>query len=395
VAEFLMTPRQLELLRLIRGQGTVTRRELASQMGLSPSQISRLAVDLIAAGVVEVADSSSAAFGRPPDLLRLGGDSWFVVGMEVGGGQVRAVLANLRGEPCFRRVEPIPEVSGRDAAVAAFALTINRLISDAGISPEQVVGIGVGLYAVVDPVDGVVVDWSEHPGWSGWWQDFGLRRALADHFGLRVVVVDDAVRMTAIAEAALRPEPGASDFLFVLADSGVGASFFTGGRPYLGPQRLAGEIGHVVVEPGAAQCPCGRRGCLEAVASLKAVERQLGHDSLAEALQSGAHNPVLARAGEQLGAVLAPIVSLLFPPLLIVGGRLAAADCYFGAMAATLVETAHPRAVAGLRIERAQAGIDSGEMGAVAAVQDQLFGADGPMWAVRAELMAVGGGISS
>jgi predicted NBD/HSP70 family sugar kinase len=377
------TQRQREILRLIRVRGAVTRRDLARQTGLSASQVSRLAVELISAGLVEADDIVAATFGRPPDLLRLAGGNWFVVGMEVGGGAVRAVLANLRGEPCCRLQEPIPDVSSREAAFEAFSLCIDRLIAASGVTREQVLGLGIGLYAVVDPVAGVVVDWSEHPGWSGWWRDFGLRQALADRFACQTVVVDDAVRMRAVAEAVVRRESPVSDFLFVLADSGIGAAFFTRGQPYLGPQRLAGEIGHVVVDPAGPLCPCGRRGCLEAVASLKAVERLAGADALQLALQPGQGDPatrnLLAEAGACLGMVLAPIVSLIFPPLIIIGGRLAAADCYIAAMSTALAETAHPRAVSALRIDRALAGADGGETGAVAAVLDRLFAADIPM----------------
>lgn len=355
----------------------MTRRELASQTSLSASQVSRLAVELISAGLVEADDSVSSAFGRPPDLLRLAGRNRFVVGMEVGGGSVRAVLANLRGDPCYRLEEPMPEVSGREAAFDAFSQVIDRLIASSGVGGEQVLGLGIGLYAVVDPVVGVVVDWSEHPGWSGWWRDYGLRQALADRFGWRTVVVDDAVRMRAVAEAAARRHFPAPDFLYVLADSGIGAAFVTRGQPYLGPNRLAGEIGHVVVDPAGGSCPCGRSGCLEAVASYKAVERLAGGEAIMERFHDGVPDLVtegLVRdAGALLGSVLAPIVSLVFPPLLVVGGRLTASSAYLAGMWEVLAGTAHPEAVAGLRVEGALVGDSGGETGAVAAVLAQLF----------------------
>lgn len=377
-------PRQLDLLRLVRAEAPVTRGELGQRTGLSASQVSRLVSDLIAAGLVEADDRAQPANGRPSDLLRLAGDGRWVIGLEIGGGAMGAVVTNLRGDVRARLQEPLPAVATREAAVECFAELAERTLGKSAARPHEVLGLGVGLYAVVDPVQGTVLDWSEHPGWDGWWRGFPLRDALRERLGLEQVTIDDAVRMRAVAEAR-RPSPGIPpDFVYVLADSGIGAALVIDGRPYLGPNRLAGEIGHVAPEPSDKPCACGRRGCLEAVASSTALEREAvrvwpdlrpdARDVLAMADGGDAVAAAMVdRAGDLLAAVLASAVSLVCPPLVIIGGLLARSSRYLAAVDRGLAARIHPRATAGLRVERSGLGPDAGVLGAATAALDELF----------------------
>ncbi len=376
--------RQLDLLRLVRAEAPVTRGDLSRRTGLSASQVSRIVSELIGAGLVEVDDRAHPATGRPSDLLRLAGDGRWVVGLEIGGGMMGAVVTNLRGEVRARLLEPLPPVADREEAVACFADLAQRALARSAARSEEVLGLGAGLYAVVDPVQGTVLDWSEHPGWDGWWRGFGLRDALRDRLGWEHVTIDDAVRMRAVAEAR-RPAPGVpADFVYVLADSGIGAALVIDGRAYFGPNRLAGEIGHVAPEASDEPCACGRRGCLEAVASSSALEREARRtwpDPLPDArevlaMADGGDDRATAmveRAGDRLAAVLASAVSLVCPSLVVVGGALARSSRYLAAVDRGLAARIHPRATAGLRVERSGLGPEAGVIGAATAALDELF----------------------
>jgi predicted NBD/HSP70 family sugar kinase len=375
--------RQLDLLRLVRAEAPITRGELRRRTGLSVSQVSRLVSDLIEAGLVEADDRRRPPTGRPSDLLRLAGNGHWVVGVEVGAGRLDGVVINLRGDIRAKSRDRVPPVADHQAAVELFAGFVARLLQDAGLHLSDVVGYGVGLYAVVDPVLGAVIDWSEHPGWGGWWRGFGLRDALRDRLGAGLLVIDDAVRMRAVAEARRRAGTG-GDFVFVLADSGIGASLVIDGKPYLGPNRLAGEIGHVSPDGSTDPCPCGRAGCLEAVASSAALEREaavrwpreqpdiatlLALADLGDPLAA----EVVERAGVRLAAVLASAVSLVCPAGVVLDGVLAESSRYVGAVERELGKRIHPRATTSLRVERSNLGADAGVVGAAMAAIDGLL----------------------
>lgn len=375
--------RQLDVLRLVRAGAPITRSELRRRTGLSVSQVSRLVADLIEAGLVEADDRRHPPTGRPSDLLRLAGNGPWVVGVEVGAGRLDGVVANLRGDIRAQLRDRVPPVADHQAAVDLFAGFVARLLAESGLCPTDVVGYGVGLYAVVDPVLGAVIDWSEHPGWGGWWRGFGLRDALRERLGANLLVLDDAVRMRAVAEARRRAGAG-GDFVFVLADSGIGAALVVDGKPYLGPNRLAGEIGHVSPDDSTAPCPCGRSGCLEAIASSAALEREaatrwpreqpdIGTVLALADLGDPLAAEVVERAGGRLAAVLASAVSLVCPAGVVLDGVLAQSARYVAAVERELGKRTHPRATSSLRVERSGLGAEAGVLGAAMAAIDGLF----------------------
>lgn len=374
--------RQLDLLRLVRAEGPVTRGEIGRRVGLSASQVSRLVADLLGAGLVESEARRHPRTGRPSDLLRLAANGPWVVGIEVGSGNLDGVVTNLRGEVRLRLRERLPTVDDHLAAVHLFAGFAERLLSEASVDGASVLGFGMGLYAVVDPDRGTVIDWSEHPGWGGWWRGFALRDALRQRLGSTIVVIDDAVRMRAVAEA--RNGPATDDFLFVLADSGIGASLVIDGRPYLGPNRLAGEIGHVSPEPSSQPCPCGRAGCLEAVASSLALEREamarwpreqpdIGTLLALADLGDPVAVEIVERAAERLAIVLAAAVGLVCPGRVVVGGVLGRSSRYLAAAARELARRTHPRTAEMLHVHTSALGVDAGVVGAAMAAVDRLF----------------------
>ena len=122
--------------------------------------------------------------------------------------------------------------------------------------------------------------------------NFDLRGALADHFDIEVHVANDA-NVAAQADS-LFGGAEQSSMLIRIAD-GVGGGLMLDGKPFLGSSFASGELGHVVVVKGGASCACGKRGCLEAEISALL----------------GSQAPNLERIGNLLGAVLAPIVSVL------------------------------------------------------------------------------------
>jgi predicted NBD/HSP70 family sugar kinase len=387
------TPRQWDVLRILRGEPGLTRGDIGRILGLSISQLSRVTADLIAAGLIDVDPQLLGGLGRPPETLRLAGSGPWVIGMEVGGGRQRGVLANLRGEPVARANEPRPSLGSEQEALDAFADFVDRLVASAGVAPGQVIGLGLALYAAVDPVEGMVLEWSEEPSCRGWWRGVALRDALAERTGIAAVAIDDTVRMRAAAE---RLAPGwvsyaDADYLYVLADTGIGAAVVIGGRSHLGRLRLAGDIGHVVVDPSGPWCACGGRGCLETLASAHAIEREAGQplDRVIAAAGRGDRGmiEVLQQAGERIADALAPAATMLCPDVVVLSGSVGVTPLVTDAIRERLLARVPVRLAGTLRVIGSELGDDAGALGAVAAILDLLFA--GP--AASIELTGLGG----
>jgi predicted NBD/HSP70 family sugar kinase len=177
------------------------------------------------------------------------------------------------------------------------------------------------------------------------WRDFPLRDALADELHVPVVV-NNITQASAVAEGRLGAARGVRSYVWVYVGSGVGAGVVIDGRLFYGQSGFSGEIGHCpVVEDGPA-CACGRRGCLEAVASSMALARAVNEAVAAKepTVLAHAREPIdsasiaaaasegdavairiLAQAAEHLGRGISFLLNVLNPEMIVLGGPVAQA----------------------------------------------------------------------
>jgi glucokinase len=130
---------------------------------------------------------------------------------------------------------------------------------------EQLAGVGVGSPGTIE--GGVVTSARNLPGWE---DSFPLAKTLEAAFGCSVALGND-VQVATNAEFELGAGKPYDSLLGVFWGTGVGGGLVLDGKPWMG-RGAAGEIGHIVVELGGAQCTCGRRGCMEAYAGRSAME---------------------------------------------------------------------------------------------------------------------------
>ena len=185
------------------------------------------------------------------------------------------------------------------------------------------------------------------------------------------VMVDNDANLGALAEAAFGAGRDAGDLIYLKISSGIGAGLILNGRLYRGSAGLAGELGHVLVNPDGIVCRCGNRGCLETVAATGALvdllRRSHGDDLTVPAMIEAATRGdagcrrVIGDAGRALGQVVATLLNVLNPEMLIVGGDLAGAgDLLLDGIRESVARAALPETsrgaqlVAGVLGERAQ-----------------------------------------
>lgn len=254
------------------------------------------------------------------------------VGIDIGGTKIAALRVSPEGDVEATTVIPTP-ATDQTAALPAIEAAASAVIDD------DVVAIGVGMAGLVDVRTGVLLSTPNLV-----WRNLPLAERLGARFGLRVTVDNDATA-AAWAESRLGASRGYEHSLFVGVGTGIGGGIVTGGRLVRGAHGLAGEVGHVIVEPGGPLCGCGNRGCWEQVASGLAISRAggravvdqpgsaiarlAGGDPLratgkvvTEAARAGDEVAVaiLAQVGRRLGEGVAGLVNVLDPEIVVIGG---------------------------------------------------------------------------
>ena len=345
---------ELIALNMIRRAGQIIRLNLAKQMGISVSLTSKLTADLLARGLLrETGRSGGESSGRPSDLLAINPQAGYAIGLDIDAGRQIAVMVDLTGEIVATLDERSPSQGTRQEITANLGSLATRIIEKAGISRQKVFGIGLGLRRTVDPVTGVAHGWPNIPGWEAAWNNFPVREVLQTDIPFPHIMVDDIVRALGVAEANYGSGQLNEDFVYVLADTGIGMAIMLNGAPYIGFSHIAAEIGHLPVPGEDDPCACGSRGCLENHVSTGSILARLRtrmealamrstfrlnekEPTIAEVLQAAADGDkltyqLITEAGEQLGMVLAMVVNLLGPRLIIVGGALSVSEVFLDA----------------------------------------------------------------
>ncbi|MFE5032261.1 ROK family protein [Streptomyces sp. NPDC056683] len=254
-----------------------------------------------------------------------------VIALDVGGTGMKAALVGPDGELLHRDRRATGRDRGPDAVVTAildFAAELQAYGAQHLGEPASAAGLAVP--GIVDEQAGIAV-YSANLGW----RDVPLRTLLADRLGIPVALGHD-VRTGGLAEGRLGAGRGADRYFFVALGTGIAGGFGLDGRVEPGAHGFAGEIGHVVVRPQGAPCPCGQRGCLERYASAAAVSEAWAKAAgapdadaadCAKAVTSGDPNAVRVW-GDAVAALadgLVTALTLLDPRVLIIGGGLAEA----------------------------------------------------------------------
>jgi predicted NBD/HSP70 family sugar kinase len=360
---------RLRVIHALRDQGKISRAEIARRTGLSRSTVSSLVADLQADGlVVERAEPGSAygaQGGRPPILLSFDASAGAAVGVDFGHSHLRVAVSDLSGAILAEREQPLDTDHEAREGLDAAADLVEDALADAGVERERVIGAGMGLPGPIQQGDGIVGSSAILPGWIGVAAAAEMRARLD-----LPVMVDNDANLGALAEAAFGAGRDAGDLIYLKVSSGIGAGLILNGRLYRGSSGLAGELGHVLVDPDGLVCRCGNRGCLETLAAtgalIELLRRSHGQLTVAHMLAAARDGDlgcrrVIADAGRAIGRAVATLLNVLNPELLVLGGDLAAAgDLLLDRVRESVGRAALPEAartaavVAGVLGERAQ-----------------------------------------
>ena len=327
------------ILDLVRRGDRVSRTELARRSRLTKPTVSTIIEELIKEGIVrEVGFGESVSGGgRPARLLEFNGASAAYLGIHFGVRSTTVAVADARGT--IRITRGRSSVQGDPLrSVRALRPLIARALQTAKVPRSRLEGAGATVPGLVDQETGACV-LAPNLGW----RDFPLRDVLTEELGLPVVV-NNITQAAAVAEGRLGAARGARSYVWVYVGSGVGSGVVLDGRLFYGQRGFSGEIGHCPVVDDGPPCACGRRGCLEAVASSMAISRAaeaavatreptlmsemarpLDAAAIAAAAADGDRvaRRILSEAGEHLGRGLSYLLNVLNPEMIVLGGPVA------------------------------------------------------------------------
>ncbi|HEY8347353.1 MAG TPA: ROK family transcriptional regulator [Symbiobacteriaceae bacterium] len=315
------TSNRATVLRLIYQLGSVSRAELARRTSMAAPTISRIVDDLMKYGLVieDSRDVTDSGPGRPPALLRMDTTNLFVVAAACFPGHIVAALCDLDG-----REQVSVDIPTRDLPADQVINHLGRLIEylrKQAPDPGRVIGVGLTCLGLVDSRQ-AIIRYSPVEGW----RNVPVASLLAHHTDLPVAV-ENWVSARAMAEQYFGGAREIYNFIYVHASTGIGAAMVSGGRLRRGESFTSAEFGHWPLSADGPVCRCGRRGCLEAYASLPALPVYAGMPDLeAEEIIRLARegNPAARAAVEKavgyLGLGLSGLINLLNPGVLFLDG---------------------------------------------------------------------------
>ena len=367
------------ILDRVRRDELISRADLARALSISKMTASAIVSDLLERGLlVEQSASSvvSASGGRPPVLLSLDTRKNLVVGIDVGTTSTALVLGNLKGETVTRLRAPTRRNRGVDSIAEQIEDLVPRLLEGANAPKNRILGIGVSVAGLVEKRTGYV---KFSPDFN--WRNVYFKKVLQDRLGLPVVV-NNCTRVAALGEMWYGAAKEASTFFYVNVGYGIGSAIVINRRLY----EHNSEFGHINVTNREVKCDCGKYGCLEAVSSGHAIER----DANAEVSETDEADWITAKdlakmalegddrarhifddAGKYLGRGIATVVNLLSPELVILGGGVSSAgDLLMKPLMEELNRHTMEAIRDGIAVEVSSLGIDAGVIGAVALALD-------------------------
>ncbi|MFF1398968.1 ROK family protein [Streptomyces sp. NPDC058287] len=375
------------LLQLIRSGQANTRADLQRATGMSRSTVGLRLDELNRAGWLRQ-DTGTSTGGRPSHRLVFDAGHAAVIAVDLETRYARAAVLDLAGTVLAEHTADLDIGDGPDRVLDQLARWFPELLAAAGTPAQRVCGIGLSVPGPVDWETGQVVQPPIMPGWDRFPIRERMQEAYAQHVGGCMegatvpVFVDNDANLMALAEQQTG-QPDCSAFVLIKVSTGIGAGVVINDQIFRGIDGGAGDIGHIRLHDRPdALCMCGSHGCLAAVASGRALARDLGSLGLdvscgtdVKALLDQGHPDAvrLAReAGRRVGEVLVTVVTLLNPGVLMLAGDLSGIPFMTG-VRELLYQRAMPRTTAHLNVVTSRLGEHAGLIGAAAMVVDVLY----------------------
>lgn len=379
------------ILRALLDYGQLSLTELKMHTGISLPVVTAIVNRLKEENLlVDVENKGSNQAGRPPTLVTLNGEAGYILGIDLGRINSNFVLLDLaQNLMADVRMKSIP-LSNDPAILDDLHREIDRILENAGVSWERVLGIGISVPGFVQGQRGI----------SETYLNFGetpVADLLTERFGIPVHLEHDAKAM-ALGEMWFGSAKGRQNVLCLNVGWGLGLGMIINGRLHYGMKGYAGEFGHLQIVPDGHLCYCGKRGCLEMYASGKAIARN-AHDKIAkgamtnlvatdgreveridakriiEAANTGDQFciEIIEEAARYLGYGIAQLINVIHPELVIFGGRISPVKFFLNPAISATMKHSMTHLNQDVQFEVSKLGAKSGALGVAVLAARDLF----------------------
>jgi len=310
--------------------------------------------------------------------------------VDLGGSKILSVVAQGDGRRLGEDRRPTDAEAGPDGVLERIVGSLQEVLAKAGLGQGDLAAVGICSPGPCDIDAGVISSAPNLPGW----RDVPICRSLEERLGVPTRLENDA-NAAALGEHVYGAGRGCRHLIYMTVSTGIGGGLIIDGRLYRGATGVAGELGHMTIEPDGPLCGCGNRGCLEALASGTAIaargeelvaqggsallvrlaqeEDDLTAETVSRAADQGdiACQGIIQRAGYYLGIGLASYVNIFNPEVIIIGGGLAkAGELLLAPARAEMAARAMPEALKAVQLKMAELGDYGGVMGMVALLRE-------------------------
>ncbi len=294
----------------------------------------------------------------------------YSIGVDLGGTNLRAAAVDRNGKVLEKHSQPTDMTRGRDEVIADIVSGINEVRQKVN-GGSRLAGVGIGVPGFILIEKGFVTNSNNLPVL----ENFPLRDEIERLLGAPIILENDA-NAAALGEKWMGAGKQVDDLVLLTLGTGIGGGIIGGGRVLHGAVGMAGELGHMTIDPNGNPCGCGNFGCLEKIASATAVEAMADMMSLGNHLTSQQvyeltldgnekAKMIFRQMGWALGIGLANLINIFnYPLYLLSGGMLPAWDAFAPTMMEEIQKRSFTFRNTETRVERATLGNQAGLIGA-------------------------------
>jgi glucokinase-like ROK family protein len=311
--------------------------ELSELFDKSIPSIAKALNELIEEGFVVEQGYAPSSGGRRPLMYAINASAMYILAIAMDQLSTRIQLVDLLNQPVSDFVMFELKLLNNPDALDQLVENINKYLNDSGVARDKITGIGIGMPGFINPIKGINYSYLD----AG---DKSLTQYISDETGLPVYIDNDS-SLTALAEQKFGIAKSQKEVMVINLGWGIGLGMIINGEIFRGRNGFAGEFSHIPLSEDGALCACGKRGCLEAEASMlvvskKAIEgiekgrvtslkqideahsKQMG-DAIMEAANKGDQFAIelFSDAGYKIGKALAILIHIMNPQAIVLSGR--------------------------------------------------------------------------
>lgn len=315
--------------------------EICRLTNMTTPTISRIIDELIEEGWVVDQGQGPSIGGKRPHIFSLNPDAAYIMGVDIGRELLKIAIFNLRKE-IIGSIQVFPsllETQNNEHVLHDLKKRIDEALKNLSIPKSKIKVAGFSLPGLIDS-DGNSFTYLS-------FENTTIKKVLEKMLEIPVFIDNDSIIM-AMAEHAFGTAQGASHALCVNINECIGLGMILNSRPYTGYKGMAGEFGHIRISGPEVLCYCGKAGCLETIASGRAIVKAAqaaiaegqattispsadGEITFSDVINAANHDDIFAigllqNAGEKIGEALASLIHLFNPELIVIGGEITGAN---------------------------------------------------------------------